>query len=105
MGKHDLSERANRFWLRVTEGMQLSQLWSQFRTDAQSSYRLYSKEVDSTRVEGVPHGQHFFERGQPVLLGDYREAHAGPPGAAARRSGAGLCSGRRVDLAPQDRER
>jgi phosphoserine phosphatase RsbU/P len=59
MGKHDLSERANRFWLRVTEGMELSQLWSQFRTDAHSSYRLYSREVDSTRVEGVHHGRHF----------------------------------------------
>jgi len=60
MGNHDLSERANRFWLRVTEGMQLSELWSQFRTDAHSSYRLYSREVDSTRVEGVPHGKHVF---------------------------------------------
>lgn len=60
MGKHDLSERANQFWQRVTEGMQLNQLWSQFRTDAHSSYRLYSREVDSTRVAGAPHGQHFF---------------------------------------------
>ncbi len=60
MGKHDLSKRAEQFWERVTEGMQLSQLWSQFRLDAKSSYRLYSREVDSTRVEGVPHGQHFF---------------------------------------------
>src|SRR5271170_2894515 len=60
MEKHDLSERVNQFWKRVTEGMQLSQLWSQFRTDAQSSYRLYSKEVDATRVAGVPHGRHFF---------------------------------------------
>ncbi len=60
MARHDLSERANRFWLRVTEGMELSQLWAQFRTEAQSSYRLYSKEVDSTRVAGVPHGKHFF---------------------------------------------
>jgi sigma-B regulation protein RsbU (phosphoserine phosphatase) len=60
MPKHHLSERANEFWLRVTEGVQLSQLWSQFRTDAQSSYRLYSKEVDSTRLEGVPRGRHVF---------------------------------------------
>jgi len=58
-GKHDLAERANRFWQRVTEGMELSQLWSQFRTDATSSYRLYSKEVDATRVAGMPHGKHF----------------------------------------------
>ena len=60
MGRHDLAERANRFWQRVTEGMQLSELWSQFRTDAQTGYRLYSKEVDSTRVAGVDHWRHFF---------------------------------------------
>jgi sigma-B regulation protein RsbU (phosphoserine phosphatase) len=60
MGKHDLSERANQFWQRVTEGMQLSQLWSQFRADAHSSYRLYSREVDATRPEGVHHSRHFF---------------------------------------------
>lgn len=52
-------ERVDRFWLRVTEGMQLSQLWSQFRRDAHSSYRLYSQEVDSTRIAGVPQGKHF----------------------------------------------
>jgi hypothetical protein len=38
-------ERVDRFWQRVTDGMQLGQLWSQFQTDARSSYRLYSHEV------------------------------------------------------------
>lgn len=52
--------RWEQFWQRVTEGMELSQLWSQFRRDAQSSYRLYSQEVDRTRVAGVPHSTHFF---------------------------------------------
>jgi serine phosphatase RsbU (regulator of sigma subunit) len=53
-------QRADRFWQRVTEGMQLSDMWTQFRTDARSSYQLYSKEVDSTRGAGVPKGRHFF---------------------------------------------
>jgi phosphoserine phosphatase RsbU/P len=57
--KPAFKEQAERFWQRVTEGLELSQLWSQFRRDAESSYRLYSKEVDVTRVEGVPHGTHF----------------------------------------------
>jgi sigma-B regulation protein RsbU (phosphoserine phosphatase) len=57
--KPRLKEQAEQFWQRVTEGMELSQLWSQFRRDAESSYRLYSKEVDRTRVAGVPHGTHF----------------------------------------------
>jgi len=52
-------QRVDRFWQRVTEGMQLSDMWTQFRVDARSSYQLYSKEVDSTRVAGVPRGRHF----------------------------------------------
>ncbi len=36
------ADRVDRFWQRVTEGMAINQLWSQFRTDARSSYRLYS---------------------------------------------------------------
>ena len=53
-------QRLDRFWQRVTEGMQLSELWSQFRTDARSSYQLYSKDVDATRVAGVSRRKHFF---------------------------------------------
>ncbi len=52
------SKRLEHFWDRVTEGMQISELWSQFRTDARSSYRLYSKDVDSTRVEGASRLNH-----------------------------------------------
>jgi len=39
------------FWHRVTEGLALSQLWSQFEKDARSSYRLYSAGLDSLEVE------------------------------------------------------
>lgn len=34
----------DRFWLRVTEGLELSQLWRQFSTDARASFRLYQKD-------------------------------------------------------------
>jgi phosphoserine phosphatase RsbU/P len=37
----------DKFWLRVTEGLELSQLWRQFSTDARASYRLYQKDFDS----------------------------------------------------------
>ena len=37
-------EKVNRFWLRVTEGLELNQLWSQFEKEARVSYRLYSKD-------------------------------------------------------------
>src|SRR5258708_30342092 len=49
-----------RVWRRITEGLELNQLWSQFQADARASYHLYSREVDLTRPQGVRKGQHFF---------------------------------------------
>jgi phosphoserine phosphatase RsbU/P len=34
------------FWSRVTEGLELEQLWGQFVSEAKAGYGLYSKEVD-----------------------------------------------------------
>jgi len=34
------------FWQRVTDGLELQQLWSQFASEARASYGLYSHEVD-----------------------------------------------------------
>jgi phosphoserine phosphatase RsbU/P len=45
--------RWRRFWRRVTEGMELTQLWSQFETEARASYRLYSREVAAKTPEGL----------------------------------------------------
>jgi hypothetical protein len=42
---HGLYARLERFWQRVTEGLELNQLWSQFQTDAKTSYRLYSRDL------------------------------------------------------------
>src|SRR5215472_3036911 len=53
-------DRVDRFWTRVTEGMRVDQLWTSFLTDARSSYRLYSKEIDAERAAGVPQFKHFF---------------------------------------------
>jgi len=50
--------RMARFWQRVTDGMELSQLWNQFRLEARSSYRLYSHDVDSSRTPGIGKGKH-----------------------------------------------
>ena len=38
--------RVRAFWGRVTEGMELQQLWGQFVSEAKASYGLYSKDVD-----------------------------------------------------------
>lgn len=37
-----LKSEAERFWQRVSEGLEVNQLWSQFEKDARSSYRFYS---------------------------------------------------------------
>ncbi len=42
---------ARTFWQRISDGIDLHQLWSQFHSEARSSYRLYSSEVDWNRGE------------------------------------------------------
>jgi phosphoserine phosphatase RsbU/P len=45
--------RLQRFWRRVTEGLEVSQLWSQFESEARASYRLYSRDVEAKTPEGL----------------------------------------------------
>jgi sigma-B regulation protein RsbU (phosphoserine phosphatase) len=48
-----LLARLQQFWQRVTEGLAVSQLWSQFETETRSSYRLYSRDVQAKTPEGL----------------------------------------------------
>src|SRR5256885_3369893 len=48
--------RMQRFWQRVTEGLEVSQLWSQFEAEARASYRLYSRDVEAKTPDGLTHG-------------------------------------------------
>jgi len=45
--------RLQNFWRRITEGLAVSQLWSQFESEARTSYRLYSKDVEAKTPEGL----------------------------------------------------
>src|ERR1700758_1953294 len=45
--------RLHNFWRRVTEGLEVSQLWSQFEAEARTSYRLYSRDVEAKTPEGL----------------------------------------------------
>ena len=38
------------FWRRVSDGIEIQQLWAQFHAEARASYEMYSKEVDWTRL-------------------------------------------------------
>ena len=53
------SMRLRQFWRRVTEGLEISQRWSQFESETKASYRLYSKDVQAKTPEGLTHrGRH-----------------------------------------------
>ena len=46
-----VKNNARQFWYRVSEGLAVNQLWSQFEKDARSSYRLYSAGLDKLPEE------------------------------------------------------
>jgi phosphoserine phosphatase RsbU/P len=52
-------KRFRTFWRRITDGVVLSELWRQFHADARSSYRLYSKEIETERPQGRGRVKHF----------------------------------------------
>lgn len=51
-------EHLRNFWRRVTEGLEVSQLWSQFESEARASYRLYSHDVAAKTPEGLTRRGH-----------------------------------------------
>ena len=53
-----LGVRLRTFWRRVTEGLELTQLWSQFENEARASYRLYSRDVAAKTPEGLTRRGH-----------------------------------------------
>lgn len=57
--QHGPVQRARSFWDRVSEGLELAQLWAQFKNEAQVGYRLYSREVPREDLEGKTGFQRF----------------------------------------------
>ena len=55
-----LRTTAKQFWRRVTDGLELNQLWTQFQADARSSYRLYARGIDPNRKPGDRAGRHWW---------------------------------------------
>jgi sigma-B regulation protein RsbU (phosphoserine phosphatase) len=52
-----LTKQLNQFWQRVTDGLELNQLWTQFHTEARASYRLYQRDYGArARQETQPRG-------------------------------------------------
>lgn len=55
-----LSSRARDFWQRVTEGLLLEDLWTQFKSEARASYGFYSRDVDWEAVNRATRWQRPF---------------------------------------------
>ncbi|HEY6293529.1 MAG TPA: PP2C family protein-serine/threonine phosphatase [Terriglobia bacterium] len=51
-GSVSLGEQVRTFWGRVTDGLEIQELWGQFKADARAGYGWYSKEIDWEPVEG-----------------------------------------------------
>ena len=49
----------SQFWQRVTNGLELNQLWTQFHTDARASFRLYQRDYGARRREETQPGSVF----------------------------------------------
>jgi phosphoserine phosphatase RsbU/P len=43
--------RVHDFWSRVTEGLMISQLWGQFKSEATATYGFYSRDVDREEID------------------------------------------------------
>ena len=59
VGHRSFGTRIKQFWQRTTDGLELNQLWNQFRIDTRTSYRLYSRGIDYTCRKGVNEGRHW----------------------------------------------
>jgi phosphoserine phosphatase RsbU/P len=65
-GRRTLFPQLGNFWRRVTEGLEISQLWNQFQTDARTSFRLYSRDYRA-RAPQEPDRHRFFHTAQELV--------------------------------------
>ena len=62
----EVLSQLKKFWQRVTEGLELNQLWSQFHADARASYRLYSRDFEARAPQGTRR-HNFFNTAQEFI--------------------------------------
>lgn len=49
--RREAEQQVHSFWQRLTEGLEIQQLWGQFVAEAKASYGLYSKDVDWDEIK------------------------------------------------------
>lgn len=60
----NIDQRLHSFWDRVTEGLELADLWTQFKTEARTGYRLYSREIPTDQLAGASRTERFLHIGR-----------------------------------------
>jgi phosphoserine phosphatase RsbU/P len=50
---NSMGGRFRRFWDQISEGQAVNEMWTRFYTDARTSYRFYSRDVDQEDLQGV----------------------------------------------------
>ena len=55
-----MASRVKTFWRRISEGIEMQQLWAQFRAESRASYALYAREVEWTRTGGESRWRRFW---------------------------------------------
>ena len=61
-GRHRALHNLDRFWQRVSAGLELTELWSQFKRDAQSGYKFYQRDFDLEETAGQSRGKAFLQK-------------------------------------------
>jgi phosphoserine phosphatase RsbU/P len=57
-------DKLERFWLRITEGLALNQLWSQFEKEARAGYQLYARDLTGKETPDTRPGRRFIYTAQ-----------------------------------------
>jgi sigma-B regulation protein RsbU (phosphoserine phosphatase) len=57
---HKARNRFREFWARITEGLEIGQLWGQFKSEAHATYGLYSRDVDWDEISKEKKRKRYF---------------------------------------------
>jgi sigma-B regulation protein RsbU (phosphoserine phosphatase) len=57
----------DKFWFRVTEGLQVGELWLQFKRDAQTGFQLYRRDYEASAPANQRRAGSFFQRVQKIV--------------------------------------
>jgi phosphoserine phosphatase RsbU/P len=61
-GRPRVLDNLDRFWQRVSAGLEWTELWSQFKRDAQSGYKFYQRDFDTEATAGQTRGRAFLQK-------------------------------------------